>query len=390
MKIASTALKTFLATSKNFAMADLWSFALKNGVTLNYTNWDIDLTIGGVLYKSHDVILKGGKLKQTKGLEVNETELTLYPNLINAPSNVSSPGFLPWGLLSIYMGAAGGSVPFLQAVTQGFFDRAVVQRLRLFMPTANDLSLAPVRIFLGEITGATPTRNTVVFKCKDATNILNIQMPRRQYQPTCPWTFGDANCTFNKSALTVSGVAQAGSAGTTLNCSTLTQIAGYFNFGAVTFTSGNNTNVTRSVKNFGNGVVQLTGAFPQPLAAGDAFTITPGCSKNYAGQTQQFNASTTGTPSLSTIFTELTNAAGFFNGGTLQFTSGANVGQVRTIVSWYNGVAVVSANFPNVPLMGDEMTLTSISTNTQSTCTGYANTAFFGGMPFVPIPETAY
>jgi hypothetical protein len=307
------------------------------------------------------------------------------------------------------------------------------------------------------------------FKCKDATNLLNIYMPRRQYQMTCPWTFGDSNCRFNKSSLSVASSCLPGSVGTTIICGLANQ-SGYFNFGDLLFTTGLNAGVRRAVKSFAaNGIITVTGPFPQTINVGDVFTITPGCSKNYGAAIQQFNASisygitplsipntlsnaagafngytltfTSGAlngqaqtisqwlPGLATLsfpFTtqptigdnfsisngvttnngsvinllspttipvNLTNATGFFVGGTLQFTSGALVGQTSTITNWANGVATVSPNFPSGGLPGDECTLTSINTSsqsTQSTCTGYNNTANFGGAPFVPIPETAY
>lgn len=447
MKQASSGLISLLATKKELIFADLWTFTLKNGTVLRYTNWDTNLKVGGNTFASHDVILVGGKIKQTRGLEVNETDLTCYPNLLGTPSLV-------------------GSIPFLKACVTGLLDRATAQRERIFMPTPGDVSLGTVRIFLGEITEIDVTRNTAILKCKDATNLLNIYMPRRQYQPTCPWTFGDSNCTFNKSSLTVTSSVGAGSNGVTL-LSALAQVDGYFNFGAVMMISGLNNNVSRAIKSYQTGVVTLTGAFPQPLSPGDTFNITPGCSKNLNGQVQIFNGSavTGNTPSiilasmgtaagtyngLLLVFTDgalngqsqiiaswspnqaimaapftaepgyldnfiikngnktvatgnvvtaltstvipvgLTNASGFFNGGTLQFTSGANIGQVQTISSWSNGIATVASAFSNTPVVGDECALTSVTSATQGTCNGYANNINFGGEPFVPIPETAY
>lgn len=459
MKNASSNLVTLLGDTRDLVMADLWSFTLKNGTTLNYTDWDADLTISATTYKSHDVLITGGKIKQTRGLEDNETDITLYPNL-GAPQG--SPSLV-------------GEIPFLQACVFGLFDRATAQRQRVFCPgpitSANPQSFAtygPVRVFLGEIDEVDITRNTAIFKCKDATHLLNIYMPRRQFQPTCSWTFGDTNCTFDVASLAVNATAGAGTTSTMILASSLTQAAGYFNYGTVEFTSGLNTGVSRSVKNFSSGVVQLNGPFPQAIATGDAFTITPGCSKNYATNSQQFNGSVQNgsTPLLilsgngsppgtyngytitftsgildgdsavigawqpnaatmatffptepavgdtfnivspagtvvdsGTVTTPLTasvipcglnNANGFFNGGTLLFTSGSNVGQSQTISTWINGIATMATGFSNVPVLGDELTITSSTSANGGTCTGYANTANFGGEPFVPIPETAY
>lgn len=374
MKNASPGLIAYLAANTNLIFADLWTFTCKNGTVLRYTNWDTNLTVGGNTFACSDVLLENGKLKWTRGLEVNETDLTCYPNLgaqYGSPSTV-------------------GGLPFLQASKQGILDRATARRERLFMPTPGDVSLGTVLLFLGEVTDINPlTQNMAVLKCKDATNLLNIQMPRRQYQPTCPWTFGDSNCTVNRSSLTKTS-SVASSTGTNINCA-LADAAGFYNYGVVAFTSGQNNGQSRAIKNWIPGTVTLTGPSPFAPAIGDTFTITPGCGKSLDGQIQQFNASVqpaTTTPNV--IVVGLTNAAGFFNNGMLLMTSGPCVGQSQTISSWSNGTAVLANSLSQPPNAGDECTLTSPASNTGNTCTGYNNIVNFGGQPFVPVPETAY
>lgn len=458
MKIASTAMQTLLGTTKILATAYLWTITLKNGVVLTYTDWDADLTISAVAYKSHDVVITSGGVKQARGLEPNEIELMCYPSQ---------------GVNGEPISMASGS-PFLQACVAGLFDRAIVQRARVFCPgpvnAANPQTFntyGAVRDFLGEITEIDVTRNTVSFKCHDSTYLLNIYMPRRQYMPTCAWTFGDTNCGFNRAALTVSSSVGAGSAQTTIMC-TLAQAAGYFNYGNVVFTSGLNNGISRAVQQYAPGNITLTGPAPFPLNPGDTFSITPGCSKNLNANVQEFNGSvgsgnsplfinnsngasagiyngftmtftsgilsglsaTIGTwspnsASLSTFFNTAPNVgdtfnivsaagvvtdsgtvtspltasviplglpgvAGFYNNGTLLFTSGANVGQQQTISSWANGIATMATGFSNVPAIGDECTITTATSANGGTCSGYINTPNFGGEPFIPIPETAW
>ena len=450
MKTASTALQNYLATTRDLSFADLWSLALKNGFTVNYAAWDHDLTVGGVTYKSRDVLVTGGKFKQVRGLEVNETDVTCYPNL---GAQFGTPSMV-------------GGVPFLKAVRTGLFDRATATRQRIFMPTPGDTSLGAITLFLGEVVDVDPTQNTAILKCKDATNLLNIYMPRRQYQPTCPWTFGDSNCTFNKSSLTVNSTVAPGSGGN-LILAALTQASGFFNFGSVIFTSGLNNGISRAVKSYARGAINLTGPFPQPLTAGDTFSITPGCSKNLNGVQQSFNGSVqsglspafiynnlgnpagtfngdalqftsgtlngqsqiisswsaneatmtapfTATPTIGDAFEILSNgtavafgsaqsplngnvipiglnfSTGFFNNGTILFTSGANVGQTLTISNWENGIATLAGSTANAPVVGDQCTLTTALSQTQATCTGYNNTINFGGQDLIPLPETAY
>ena len=332
-----------------FLMADLWSIALRNGVTLFYTNADINITLGTVTYIAGDVLCTGGKL--------------------SSPSTV-------------------GGIPFLVALQNGVFDRAVVTKKRVFMPTWGDTSNGAITIFLGEITDSTITRNTATMQVKDMRNLLNIFMPSRQYQPTCPWVFGDTNCTFSRSGIAVTSTVIS-AAGSIINCG-LTNAAGFFNNGTLKFTSGANTNIIRSVKGWISGQATIVAPFPVPPSAGDAFTITPGCTKNYAGATNAFSAAAQTGSTNTVIYTGLTNSAGYFTGGILQFTSGLNVGQIQTISSWANGVATMAAGFSNVPTVGDSCEVTAVSSNTTNSCTGHSNTANFGGQRFLPVPETSY
>lgn len=458
MKSATTNMQNLLGGTRILAEAFLFTFTLKNGTVLNYTTWDTDLVISGVTYKSHDAIITSGAIKQTRGLEPSEIQLSVYPSQ---------------GVNGEPISTVSGS-PFLQAAVAGLFDRAQVQRFRVFCPgpvnadnpqTFN--TYGPIRDFLGEITEVNITRNTTIFKCHDVTYLLNIYMPRRQYMPTCAWTFGDTNCGFNRASLTVASSILAGSSQTTILCA-LAQAAGYFNYGNIVFSSGLNNGVSRAVQQYSPGNITLTGPPPFPLNPGDTFNITPGCSKNLNANTQLFNGSVTdgNTPlyinnsngsaagtyngylmeftsgllngtsatigtwapnaaTLSTFFetgpaigdtfnivsttgavvdtgvvtTQLSasviplglpGVAGFYNNGTLQFTSGANVGQQALISSWANGTATMASSFTNVPAIGDECSITTATSANGGTCTGYANTPNFGGEPFIPTPETAW
>ena len=374
MKTASGALQTYLASGQQFIMADLWTITLTNGTVLRYSSADISITYGGNVYNAKDVLCEGAPVDQSTGLEVGTTSVECMPNYGASPSTVAG-------------------VPFLQAAREGMFDMAQLQKDRLFMSAWGNLSLGTVNVFLGQITDVSVTRNMATFKCKDARNLLNIYMPRRQFQPTCPWVFGDSNCGFNRAGLTVSSTVATGSSGSTIVCG-LAQASGYFTAGVVKWTSGLNAGISRMIKSYSTGSVQLVAPPPNPLSVGDTFNITPGCTKNFAGQTSSFNGAVeNGATTNQVIYTGLTNASGFFNGGSMQFTSGLNVGQARTVSNWINGVAYLASPLATTLALLDTFVLTSVSSNTQATCTGYwgsnAN-LHFGGQRFVPVPETAY
>lgn len=371
MKTASTALKAILnSITTDYIMADIWTFALKDGTTLNYTNADIDLVVSGTTFKHGDVLCDGGKVSWTTGLDASQDEITMYPNQGLSASMV-------------------GGVTFANAVLGGLFDRCLVTRSRLFMTAWGVTTPGAVILFVGEITNSKLTQNTIIFDSKDLRNLLNTPMPPRQYQPTCPWVFGDTNCTFNRTTIAVTSTVSSAS-GSTINCS-LSQASGFFNNGTIKFTSGNNVGVSRSVKLWQSGTATLVAPFPVTPANGDAFTITPGCTKNFAGSTSPYSATALTGSTPTTIYTNLPQASGYFTGGTLQFTSGLNVGQIQTISAWnYLGVAILAGSFSNAPALGDVCVLTAVSTNTTNSCTGFANTSNFGGQRFLPVPETSY
>ena len=375
MKFANTALLTILNSGNGqFIYADLWKIALRTGLTLYYTDWGANVTQGGVTYLSTTSLVSESKYKLQRGLAVDECDLTMNPS-----SNDSV-----------------GGVSFIKAVTNGMFDRAVVTKYRQFMSAAEAQKVPVVNpaanallLFLGEISDWEMTNMAIDFKIKSMLNLLNIQMPRRQYQPTCGFVFGDSNCTKNRSALVVSGSATLASTSSTI-ITGLTNTAGYFNNGVLTFTSGANVGVIRTVKSYQNGTFTLVAPFPNPVSVGDSFSATPGCNKNYAGVITNVNAAALVGSTVTTIYNTLKYASGYFNGGTLQFTSGANAGQSRAVSSWQTGAAYLSSGFSAAPAVGDSFTITASSSNTSGSCTGNANTAHFGGMPYVPVPESAY
>jgi uncharacterized phage protein (TIGR02218 family) len=378
MKTANSSLLAILAGNV-FQFCDLYTIALKNGTTLYYTDADKNVVTGGITYICNDTLITDGSYKMQKGTEVDEMQITLYP-----PATETVNG-----------------IPYLDAVVRGLFDRAGVTRCRQFftpteaaayvrkiVPSAN----API-IFYGEIVNADVTQNQVVFKVDSLLYLLDVNMPRRQYQPQCSFVFGDARCGFNRTTIAENSNVGAGSMAWVINCG-LADADGYYNNGTVKFTSGSNTGVSRSVLSWKTGQITLFAPFPNPIVTGDAFTITPGCTKNLTGQINSYNCDALIGCTSGQINTGLNFAAGTFVGGTIQATSGVNMGQERTInASGSDGVIIPNAPFPVAPNIGDGFTITTTGSNSASSCTAHFSTnapLHFGGTPFVPTPETAY
>jgi len=101
-----------------------------------------------------------------------------------------------------------------------------------------------------------------------------------------------------------------------------------------------------------------------------------------------------GGSSGSVILATIAEATGWFDQGSVKFTSGVNAGVARTVKSWVSGSPgslSLIAPFPAGPAAGD--TFTALpgcdSTTGAGGCGKFGNTARFRGFPFIPVPETA-
>ena len=343
MKTANAALVSLLANVQtgNAIYGDLYTIALRNGVTLYYTDFDRDIKQGGIVFTSRGTLITNAKYKLQRGLEVDEMDMVVYP-----PATQTING-----------------VPFLQAVAAGLFDRALVTRQRQFMlqaeatagrivtPSAN----APT-IFVGEISDTDTMRTTATLKIKSLLNLLNYNMPRRQYQANCSWMFGDTNCAIARAGMVVTSTASAGSFGMTVLCG-LTNAASAFNCGSLKFTSGQNAGINRTIKAWAKGRADLNAPFPFPIATGDAFTILPGCSK-MLNANNFLPVGGTGATLGNTYTSFLTNVAFPTSGGVwwVTFTSGALNGQTFQCTQPLNGSVTTLNAMGAVPQNGDSFT----------------------------------
>lgn len=81
---------------------------------------------------------------------------------------------------------------------------------------------------------------------------------------------------------------------------------------------------------------------------------------------------------------------GYFDLGTITFTSGANDGLSRLIRSHASDVVTLVVGFPVAPAIGDDFEIVPGCDKTTDTCdTKFSNLVHFRGYPVVPAPESA-
>lgn len=266
MKTASAGMITLLNTTTEYNMADLWTVTLFSGAVYRWTNYNIDLVLGGntFLAKPGAPIINRGATRCAVGLEVDTLAVEL---------GVGDGGFQI------------GGIHLPVAADNGLFDGALVLLQRVFMPQPGNTTPGAITLFSGYVAGVVPSSTSVKLTAKSDLAKLLRQMPRNLYQPGCSHILYDAGCGLNKASFTVSGTVSASPAPTPLAVATnLSAADGYFELGVMTFTSGACTGAQRGVRGFtaSGGIVALAVSLPATPAAGDTFTIFPGCAKTQA------------------------------------------------------------------------------------------------------------
>jgi uncharacterized phage protein (TIGR02218 family) len=264
MKPSSPALRTLLA-SRQFFVANLYTFTLIGGGVLRYCSGDADITANGHLYPAggqvgpfFDSASNRAKAHWKLGVEVDTLTFDVLPGT------------------STVLGQ-----PFLAACITGAFDGAELTLERAFMPTYGNTSAGTVILFVGRVAEVDIGRSMATFSVNSHLELLNLNLPRNLYQAGCTNTLGDASCTVNLAGLGITGAAAAGSSSSVIRA-TIAQASGYFDQGKIQFTSGSNAGLWRSVKSWVSGspgTLSLLAPFPTAPSFGDTFTVYPGCDK---------------------------------------------------------------------------------------------------------------
>ena len=194
MKTASTQLAAFLNTARTgdqpFSMANCYTLTLASGAVECFTDWDQNIVWGGATFIANSVLIQGLKLKVSLGLEVDRQQLTI----------------------AAWPGATIGGAPWLPAIRDGAFDGAWIQRDRVFMSPALSGGIDGVTMFKGRVStvdrvGRTSAQITVASPLV----VLDFDMPRNSYSPTCLHTLYNSGCGLNALLFQFNGDVGAGS-----------------------------------------------------------------------------------------------------------------------------------------------------------------------------------
>ncbi len=262
MKPISPQLQAILG-SRQFFVADLYTFVLVGGGALRYCGGDRNITANGLFYPAGGQIGpyfdrqdSKAKVRWKVGVEVD----TLVFDVIPGSATVLGE-------------------PFLQAVRTGLFDGADCTLERVFMPSYGDTRAGTVVMFAGRVAEVDAGRSIATFTVNSHLELLNLELPRNLYQAPCVNNLADAACGVNLAAFAVAGSIVAAGPTFFVTAGFGGRISGYFVQGKIQMTSGANSGLTRLISGYdpATGNISVIDPFPTVPNGGDTFTAFPGC-----------------------------------------------------------------------------------------------------------------
>jgi len=267
MKAANPDLIALLNSGEDFQRADLWTITLNGGSVVRWSGADVALTANGNRFEMVPVLSRSA-ISEKIGLEVATLELTITADsgdLING-------------------------TPIIPFIRNRGLDRANVKLELACFPNWGDPVTGTVIRFAGRVTSVNSIEgSTATVTVSSWAVLLNVNMPTNLYQAACLHSVYDSGCALNPASFastgTVTGTPTASAFATSLSTT-----ADDFAQGRIVFTSGANAGLAAAVRsNDGTGHFQLIRALPAVPAAGDTFTVYPGCDLTRSRCDTRFN-----------------------------------------------------------------------------------------------------
>ena len=255
-----------LSLDSTLAFADCFTFSLATGTTLAWTNVDRPVLYNGVTFSTTGPLVQGLKYKASVGLEVDKQQITIAAR--------------PTDLIA--------GAPILNAIREGAFDGARVQRDRVFLTGPGGAVVGGVTLFHGRVSTVDSVgRSQAQITVASDLVVLDYDMPHNLFSPTCVHTLYDSGCGVIRGAYSVNGSAGVGSGAALIN--THVAAPGHAQ-GSIVFTSGANANLRATIKSVSAGVsLSLIYPLPNVPATGDAFTVAFGCDRTRDTCQSRFN-----------------------------------------------------------------------------------------------------
>ncbi|MCH2547064.1 MAG: DUF2163 domain-containing protein [Alphaproteobacteria bacterium] len=256
MKSTSSALESHLANEIT-TLATCWKLTRRDETMQGFTDHDVDLTVGGVVY-----------LAQTG----------FTPTAISASSNLNVDNLDVQGMLD-------ASTIEERDVMAGIYDFAEIEIFQVNYQAPESGKLILRRGWLGEIS---IKNKQFVAEVRGLTQKFSQQLGKL-YAPACRAELGDAQCGVDMAAYTVMGTIDDVTSNAVFLDNARNENNGYFRAGKITFTDGENAGLSMEVKAFDQSTFTLALPMPYDIAIGDSYTLQAGCDKSFDTCIARFN-----------------------------------------------------------------------------------------------------
>jgi len=271
MKTTTAAVVSALAAARaapdaTLVFAECFTFTLATGTILTWTNVDQVVTYNGAAFSAAGPLVQGLKFKASVGLEVDKQQIVIAAR--------------PTDLIS--------GAPALQAIADGAFDGATVQRDRVFLTAIGGTVIGGVTLFHGRVSTVDGVgRTTAQITVASDLVVLDYDMPHNLFSATCNHVLYDSGCGIIRGTYAANGTVGVGSTAGVI--STSVALAAHAQ-GSIVFTSGADANVTATIRSVVAGTsLTLMYPLPETPAAGDAFTVYYGCDHTRGTCQARFN-----------------------------------------------------------------------------------------------------
>jgi uncharacterized phage protein (TIGR02218 family) len=256
----SVALQAHL-DGENTTLALCWKIKRRDAVIKAYTDHDDSIVYSGDTYTPLE---SGAPSNYRQGASL-------------APANMD---------LAMAFASATGTDAELRA---GLYDYAEVWT---FLINWADTSMGIVKLAYGRLGEVELRDNQARIEMRSLTQLLAVQIGRI-YTPECDATLGDTRCAVVMTTFTKTGTVGAVTSRKVfvLAGAAAGQVADYYNYGKITFSSGLNTGITMQIESYvaATNLVTLYEPMPFTVVAGDAFTAYAGCDRRFATCKTRFN-----------------------------------------------------------------------------------------------------
>jgi len=248
MIIIPSHLQTVIASDVT-TLATCWKITRTDGMTFGFTDYNQDLVIDGLTYEARTGYSKS-QVQVSDKLNVDNMELT---GVLESPSITEAD------------------------LMAGLWDFAQAQ---IFLVDYTAPSSGIIKLLKPTLGQVVVHRNSFTAEQRGMMQPLQNEIGQL-YSSACRATLGDARCTVNLTPFTFSATVTTVTDNRTFTATLLTQADNYFQGGKVTFTSGDNDNLTMEVKSNtqSSHQVLLQLQMPYAIQVGDTFDIVAGCDK---------------------------------------------------------------------------------------------------------------